>query len=111
MTASLAPWRGFTIIRGIAFSTDPSDRRCTLLLSLADDVGGQARVVQMEFRGVANLTMRNLGGGISQFCGLMSEDISSRQWDRLHYRVFDVEHDAIEFLCDSFDCYDERRSN
>lgn len=111
MTASLAPWRDFTIIRGINFSTDPSDRRCTLILSLADDVGVQARVVQMEFRGVANLTIRKLGGGISQFCGLRSEDISRRQWDRLHYRVFDVEDDAIEFLCDSFDCYDEQRSN
>lgn len=111
MTASLAPWRGFTIIRGITFSTDPSDGRCTLALTLADGVGPQARVVEMEFRGVANLTMRNLGGGFSQFCGLMFEDISSRQWDRLNYRFFDSEHDAIDFLCDSFDCYDERRSN
>lgn len=65
----------------------------------------------MEFRGVANLTMRNLGGGISQFCGLETEDIRSRQLDRIHYRVFDFEHDAIEFFCDSFSCYDERRSN
>lgn len=111
MTASLVPWRGFTVIRGIAFDTDPSDGRCTLVLNLADDVGLGARVVRMEFRGVANLTMRDLGGGFSQFCGLTTEDISSRQLDRLHYRVFDFEHDAIEFFCDSFNCYDERRSN
>jgi hypothetical protein len=110
VTASLTPWRRFTIIRGIAFDTDISDGRCTLLLTLADDVGVEARVVQMEFQGVANLTMRNLGGGISQFCGLMSEDIRERQWDRLHHRVFDAEHGAIDFICDSFSCYDERRS-
>jgi hypothetical protein len=55
--------------------------------------------------------MRDLGGGFSQLCGLTTEDISSRQLDRLHYRVFDLEHDAIEFFCDSFSCYDERRSN
>ncbi len=60
MTASLVPWRGFTVIRGIAFDTDPSDGRCTLILSLADNVGLGARTVRMAFRGVANLTMRNL---------------------------------------------------
>lgn len=110
MTASLAPWSGFTILRGMTFDTDLSDGRCTLVLNLAEDVGLGARVVRMEFRGVANLTMRDLGGGISQFCALTIEDVSARQLDRLHYRVFDVEHGAIDFFCRSFDCCDERRS-
>lgn len=104
MTGSLTPWRGFTVIRGITFSTDPTAGQRTLVLDLAEDVSLSARVVQVEFRGVANLTIRNLGGGISQFCGLTIEDIRARQLDRLHYRVFDAEHDAITFFCDSFDC-------
>ncbi len=111
MTDSLTPWRGFTVIRRITFDTDPSDGRCTLVLTLADAVGVGARVVHMEFRGVANLTMRNLGGGYSQFSGLMIADISPRQWDRLHYQVLDVEHDAIGFLCHSFACRDDSRSD
>ena len=70
MTDSETPWRGFTIVRGITFESDPTEWRCTLVLSLADTAGLEARVVHMEFHGVANLTMRDLGGGLSQFLGL-----------------------------------------
>lgn len=81
-----------------------SDGRCTLVLKLADDLGPRARVVRIEFRGVVDLTLRKLGGGMTQRCDLMVEDIRSQQLDRVHYRVFDAEHDAFEWFCDSFGC-------
>jgi hypothetical protein len=90
---------GYTVIVQLVFRTNLSDGVCSLVLDLAEDEQQGSEVIQVECEGIANLQLKELGGGISQFCGLRIKDVSSRQWDRIVYEVSDEEHGRISFLC------------
>jgi hypothetical protein len=78
---------------------DPADYSYSLLLDMADRPSGGARAVSIQFDGVANLNLRGVGGGLSPIMGLEVESIKERQWERLNFRVTDLEHGQIDFLC------------
>ena len=78
---------------------DPADYSYSLVLDMADGPSKGARAVSIKFDGVANLNLREIGGGLSQIMGLEVESIKERQWESLNFRVTDFEHGKIEFLC------------
>ena len=90
---------GYTVLRSLKFEVDASDGRCLLRLKLEKDES-ETDAIQAEFTGVADLSLRNFGGGLTQLLYLAIEDISAHQRDRVHYRVRDLERDMISFVCD-----------
>jgi hypothetical protein len=78
---------------------DPGDYSYSLLLDMAEQPSGGARAVSIQFDGRGRSQPARVGGGLSQIMGLEVETIKERQLERLNFRVTDLEHGAIEFLC------------
>lgn len=93
----------FNIIKSIVFTTDlvSSDHRCDLKITLCKDVCLPDDTIEMNCKGVSNLQIDEVGGGVSQLTRLDFEDITDRQWDGLNYYVFDYENEGISFYCKS----------
>gem|GEM_PF-4644509 len=81
------------------FMTTLNDGGCTLYIELSKTPTLDSEVVCAEFGGVAELSINKIGGGISQALLLKVEDIRDKQWDRLNYKVYDAEREAISFCC------------
>lgn len=91
--------RGFTCVRVMSFETDPRSGECTLTLTLMTDEARPADEIEATFFDVANLSLRDFGGGITQLLQLAIEDISQLGLDRTGYRVSELERDSISFTC------------
>lgn len=91
--------RGFTTLLCLEFSVEVDSGVCKLILDLAEAEIVGARSIRAEFLGVANLFIREFGGGLTQLLLLAVEDISARQLDRINYEVRELERDSISFLC------------
>ena len=91
--------RGFTILLSLEFVTEIESGVCTLSLLLAESEERGARTIRAEFDGVANLYLRNIGGGLSQLLLILIKDISDRQLDRIQYEVKEMERDSLSFFC------------
>lgn len=89
--------RGFTCVRVLSFETDPRSGECTLTLTLVSDEARPADEIEATFFDVANLSLRDFGGGITQLLQLAIEDISHLGLDRTGYRVTELERDSISF--------------
>ena len=94
---------GLTCVSSFSFETDRASGVCTLHLELTDDLRRSTRRVKLSCVNVSNLTLREWGGGPTQLMCLRIEDLRSRQWDRISYRVVDLEDGRLEFLCKSIE--------
>lgn len=56
---------GYTIVRCLQFNVEASDGQRTLRLKLAKDTG-EPDAVLAEFTGVAGLSLKEFGGGLTQ---------------------------------------------
>jgi hypothetical protein len=93
----------YTIVRSVHLETEDPGGECTLAIHLSRDIEPTSPAVTVRFTGVSNLTLSEFGGGYSQICGLAVEDISGNQLDRLNWRVTDLEHERIEFMCQHYE--------
>ena len=78
---------------------------CNLTMVLCKDEHTPEEDIKIGFFGVSNLKLNEIGGGLSQFCRLDVADIREKQWERLHYYVFDFENKAISFYCRDIEFY------
>lgn len=92
-----------TFVSAFSFTTDAKSGDCTVQLEMADDLRRSARRVALKFAGVSGLELREWGGGFTQLMCLHVDDLRSKQWDRISYRVVDLEHGRLEFLCKSIE--------
>ena len=97
ITATNSRLLGFTIVRRLSFEA-AADGECSLELVLAHESYGD-RTLTIRCLGVVALRVADLGGGLSQICGLNVQDISAQQWDRQHYAFVDLEHDVVYWRC------------
>lgn len=92
---------GLTCVSAFSFTTEATSGDCTVRLEMTDDLERSTRRVALTFEGVSGLALRDWGGGRTQLMCLQVEDLRSKQWDRIAYRVVDLEHGRLEFLCKS----------
>lgn len=90
---------GFTFLVSLEFVTELDDGMCNLALVLAETEYEGSRTVRAEFGGVANLSVKGIGGGLTQLLLIYIEDVSDRQLDRIHYEVKELERDTLFFFC------------
>ncbi len=91
--------RGFTILQSLNFSVELDSGVCTLILDLADSEVKGANGIRAKFEGVSNLSIQDLGGGLTQLLLLTVEDIRDRQLDRINYQIHELERDSLSFVC------------
>ena len=96
-------WAGLTLVVSATFATDLATGDCTLVLDLAKDRAPGSKALSVRFDGVASLSLRAFGGGLTQILGLDVRDVSNQQWDRQPYEVFDYERDVISFRCRAYE--------
>ncbi len=94
-------WRDYKVIKSISFESDMNSEffECHLKMVLCKDEKNPDDDIKIIFYGVSSLRLGEIGGGISQFCRLDVADIRKKQWDRLHYYIFDHEDETISFYC------------
>jgi hypothetical protein len=91
----------FSKVWSMVFVDESADERSNYSLLLALETGihrGPLRMT-LKFTGVRSLKLRDFGGSPTQILGFSIDDISSRQWEDIKYRVYDQEYGAIEFIC------------
>jgi hypothetical protein len=91
--------KGYTFLRAFALSVDPASGKYELTLTLSNDDAAGADVRTARFADVAQLRLKEVGGGWTQFLYLAVEDRRADQHDRAAYEVRDVENDLIAFVC------------
>jgi hypothetical protein len=98
-------WHDYTTIKVINFESDMDSEiyECRLKIVLCKDEQSPEDDIKLTFFGVSNLKLGEIGGGISQLCRLDVADIREKQWDRLHYYVFNYETKKISFYCRDFE--------
>ena len=90
-----------TIVVRMEFATDLRSGQCTLVLELVDSERVPADKVLLEARGVSDVAIKGLGGGITQLLCLRVSDIRNRQHDRARFVLEDLEEGALSLKCDS----------
>lgn len=55
--------------------------------------------VELRFFGAQSVRFRSEHTDLLDVPHLLVEDISDRQWERLHYAVYDVENEFMSFFC------------
>jgi hypothetical protein len=98
--------RGFTFVREVLLDIEPLTGDYALRLVLFEAPRANARCVTAKFEAVSRLSISDFGGGWTQLMYLAVEDVSADQWDRVRYRVQDLEHERISFLCLRIDVSD-----
>ena len=105
MTDPLSRWDSYRIVRRLDVRADGS-QDCTLTLELAEQSDG-GRVAVLTFRGVADLKIGQLAGGVLQVDGLVSKDLGPAMRDGMRFRIRDRHKETIQFACRSFDARDD----
>jgi hypothetical protein len=93
--------QGFVFVSRLTFESNLESGECKLALQLAAGRAADSDAVEMEFDGVADLSLKEFGGGVTQLMLLRARDIRSQQWDRLALEIVDREHERILFRCRS----------
>jgi hypothetical protein len=94
--------RGYTNLVRLDFSVDQFTYVCVLTIDLTKDDPDSPGYVRAYFTGVSNLSIKNIGGALTQLQMLTINNISDRQLDRVNYEVSELEHDSLSFVCQSF---------
>jgi hypothetical protein len=89
---------GFTNVLSITLRNDESDtyRGYSLQLLLESN---QNERIELVCRNVSGFRIREFGGGLNQFLGLLATDVRSKQLERVALRFTDSENDKIYFDC------------
>jgi hypothetical protein len=74
-----------------------TDDDLTICLSLVPR--GSSDGIELRFCGVSNLQFLGERTGLTETVLLMADDISSRQWEGVKFRVRDSENEVISFMC------------
>jgi hypothetical protein len=90
---------GFTFVRLFRLMVDAVTGEYSLQLELSDTEHDTAHRVIASFQDVSDLSLRSFGGGWTQFLYLGIEECSVNQWDRVRFRVRDLENEAVSFSC------------
>lgn len=90
-----------TCVTKIVFSWDASTGECSVSLKLQDNVEQPRRHMTLLATGVANFSLLDLGGGVTQLRGLCVTDISHLQHDRIFFVLEDQEDEACFLRCRS----------
>ena len=90
---------GFTFVRELLLALDPLTGDYSLHLALSELEQPQARSITADFDEISELSIREFGGGWTQFLYLAVEDLSTKQRDRVHFRVRELERDVLTFVC------------
>ncbi|MGH9902190.1 MAG: hypothetical protein ACRD68_10330, partial [Pyrinomonadaceae bacterium] len=85
--------------RNLEFDVELDTGICKLTLVLVKEGGDSAKAISAEFFGVADLALRDFGGGVTQLLHLVIEDIGDKQLDRINYMVREIERESISFVC------------
>jgi len=101
------PWFGYSIVLQFNFGSDPRTGVCDLLIRLAQHEAPGSRTISILFEGVAGLSVKDFGGGLTQLLCLAVEDIRDQQLDRINYVVTDKERDALKLSCRAFRIVEE----
>ena len=99
------PWPNYSFVKRLEFISDFEGGSNDLIVELAEDLSDDSPSVRLSFRRVSKLTVREIGGGCTQFCELLVEDVRDRQWDQVHYRVYQGENQEIDFYCRSYEVH------
>jgi hypothetical protein len=93
--------RGYTDVAQMNFITELPSGISSLTLQMRKPSPNSHSEIFVRFSNVSKLTIKDLGGGISQFLLLTIDDISDDQLDRINFRVHELEEDSISFFCQS----------
>jgi hypothetical protein len=91
--------RGFTTLARLEFSVEAGTGIGTLILDLVENKTDRPRAIRAEFAGVATLSIKDFGGGLTQLLLLSIRDISDKQLDGISYEVRELERGSIMFVC------------
>ena len=91
--------RGFTDVLSLEFNWSLTECRYDFKLVLTND-SSQKRTLLCN--GVSGVKLSRFGGGMSQFMLLKLIDVRAHQWDRVSYKLRELEHEAIFLRCQSF---------
>lgn len=86
--------KGYTNV--LSLSISHSDPALGYRLSLVAANSNHESIV-LECDEVSNLTIRDFGGGLTQFLCLRASDVRKMQHDRVAIHFADLEEDAISF--------------
>jgi hypothetical protein len=92
----------YSTVRTLAFTCDAADGTCRVTIALGTEPANLAQDISITFDGVAALSVRGFGGGMTQVMGLRVTDIRDQQHDRLNFEVNDLEDGKLSFRCRSF---------
>jgi hypothetical protein len=90
---------GYTNMRELSLRAAPPDWKYQLSLRLENKIGGER---QVDFMDVSGVSLKEIGGGMTQFMLLKIEDVSKYQLDRIQYKISEIEHGRISFSCQAF---------
>jgi len=95
-------------LKSLSLTTDLDSKyfESNLVLCLCKDEYLSDNYVCVEFIGISNLKMQDIGGGLTQISHLNVSDVSSSQLDRIKYIVTDIENDRISFDCSDINIRD-----
>jgi len=93
-TATTDQLVGYTTVSRLEFVFDPVRSVCDLSLRLENPSNGKA--VALTLNEVANLKLKEFGGGLTQLLYLVVEDVRESQLDRINFRMRDVERETFE---------------
>lgn len=100
---------GYTILLKFVLESQNSASRYLLKLDLAQAETAGSPAISVSFENVANLSISEVGGGLTQFLCLRVIDVSDRQWAGIKFEVRDLERDSISFACESVGPIDHYR--
>ena len=90
---------GFTFVRLFRLTVDAETGAYSLDLELSDSEHQAAAGLVASFHDVSKLGLREFGGGWTQILHIAVEDCSENQWDRVRFRVHDLENGVLFFQC------------
>ncbi len=91
--------RQHTNLLSFDLAVDQRNGECSLTLNLSENENLEANRICVEFVGVSNLSLDEIGGGLIQLTLLTVEDIRDQQLDKLYYQVSDLERESMSFYC------------
>lgn len=88
--------QGYCKVAGFHLDTRP-DLYYDLVLVLEREE--DSRLIRLVCKDVSNLRLEDFGGGLTQFRFLKIEDVSDQQWDRVRFRLRELEDSHFECKC------------
>jgi hypothetical protein len=92
---------GYTTVNDLKFEFDAARSVCDLTLQLENPSSQKA--ITLVLKEVANLRLNEFGGGLTQLLLLMIEDVRGLQYDRINFKVKEIERGTFECHCRDFE--------